>query len=224
MCVCFGSILLKEADKMKRTSQPAQNISALNQLKEESCRIIRIMLLFFITAIPVFAVHPCAEALSPGSPYILDQEAYLVDFPIMLDKTAVAFLNKVKPQAEATAPHSDKIYREDTVMANVLSCELVIPNGFSPNNDGIQDTWRIKCIENYPNARVEVFNRWGNLVFKKENYGNIDLHGPEDAWWDGRSTHKWTLGKDILPAGTYFYILDLKDGSKPRNGFLYLNR
>jgi gliding motility-associated-like protein len=219
-----GQFCCYRLTKMKRTSQPEQDKSILKQLRTKSCRIIRVMMLFFITGMTSLAQQTGDEAVSPGSLCNLEQETYFDDFPIVPDKAVVVILNTSTTLAETAAPRGDKIYRADTVTANVLSCELVIPNGFSPNNDGIQDTWRIKCIENYPNARVEVFNRWGNLVFNKENYGNIDLHGPEDAWWDGRSTHKWTLGKDILPAGTYFYILDLKDGSKPRNGFLYLNR
>jgi gliding motility-associated-like protein len=106
----------------------------------------------------------------------------------------------------------------------VDDCELVIPNGFSPNGDGIADFWRIKCLDKYPDARVEIYNRWGNLVYDLDHYGNTDVHGATDAWWDGHSTHKWTLGSEKLPAGTYFYILDLRDGSKPLNGFIFLNR
>jgi gliding motility-associated-like protein/uncharacterized repeat protein (TIGR01451 family) len=106
----------------------------------------------------------------------------------------------------------------------VDDCELVIPNGFSPNGDGIADFWRIKCLDKYPDARVEIYNRWGNLVYDLDHYGNTDVHGATDAWWDGHSTHKWTLGNEKLPAGTYFYILDLRDGSKPLNGFIFLNR
>ena len=104
------------------------------------------------------------------------------------------------------------------------NCTLVIPNGFSPNGDGIQDTWRIYCLDRHPNASIRIFNRMGNLVYSLESYGNENLHGAESAWWDGTANQKWNLGDGILPIGHYFYILDLKDGSEPLNGFIYLNR
>ena len=103
-------------------------------------------------------------------------------------------------------------------------CEIVIPNGFSPNNDGIQDLFRVKCIEKFPNASIAIFNRWGNQVYEQDNYGNTDVHGTTDAWWDGSSNQKWTVGGEKLTPGTYFYVLDLRDGSKPLTGFVYLNR
>jgi len=104
-------------------------------------------------------------------------------------------------------------------------CDLLIPTGFSPNADGINDLFKIRCIERYPDAKIEVYNRWGNLVFKKEKYGNIDAWGDTDAWWDGASTHNWNIGKDKLPPGTYIYILDLNKGDeKPRTGSIFLNR
>ena len=104
------------------------------------------------------------------------------------------------------------------------NCELLIPNGFTPNGDGIGDYWRIKCIGKYPNAYVEILNRWGNRVFNKEHYGNTDIWGEADAWWDGRSNHKWTVGSQKLPPGTYFYILHLNNGKeKERTGFIFLN-
>jgi gliding motility-associated-like protein len=156
--------------------------------------------------------------LKPGETEVLYTE-YKVG---LADESAGLIVNKAT--GEGKDPKDGTVYGEDTATTPVGACEMVIPNGFSPNNDGIQDFWRITCIEKYPDARVEVYNRWGNLVYEQNNYGNIDVHGPTDAWWDGHSTHKWTLGSEKLPTGTYFYILDLKDGSKPRNGFIFLNR
>jgi gliding motility-associated-like protein len=123
----------------------------------------------------------------------------------------------------ATTLSGSQVEASSTVTVQVEQCELVIPTGFSPNGDGIQDTWRIKCLENYPDARIEIFNRWGNLVFERDNFGNSDVHGA-DAWWDGYSSKKWTFGNDKLPTGTYFFILDLNDGNEPLTGHLFLNR
>lgn len=104
------------------------------------------------------------------------------------------------------------------------NCEMEIPNGFSPNGDGIQDYWRIYCMDKYPEAKVKIYNRWGNLVYEQENFGNESIHGNTDAWWNGYSNNKWSVGNQQLPTGTYFYILDLKDGKTPRTGFVFLNR
>jgi gliding motility-associated-like protein/uncharacterized repeat protein (TIGR01451 family) len=122
------------------------------------------------------------------------------------------------------APGEIVVTDSSTVIVEVEQCEMVIPTGFSPNDDGIQDTWRIKCLEKYPEARIEIFNRWGNRVFEKESFGNTDIHGTADAWWDGYSTNKRTFGSGKLPTGTYYYILYLHEGQEPLNGFIFLNR
>lgn len=103
-------------------------------------------------------------------------------------------------------------------------CEMIIPDGFSPNNDGVGDYFRITCIDRYPDAKIEIFNRWGNMVYSQNQYGNINVWGDIDAWWDGRSKHKWNFSDDLLPVGTYFYILRLNQGAKPITGSIFLNR
>jgi len=103
-------------------------------------------------------------------------------------------------------------------------CELFIPDGFSPNDDGNNDYFKVYCIEDYPNAKIEIYNRWGNLVYEKENYGNTDRWASSEAWWDGRSDSKMAIGNKKLPPGTYFYIFYLNDGSDPITGFVFLNR
>ncbi|MDX8340997.1 gliding motility-associated C-terminal domain-containing protein, partial [Draconibacterium sp. IB214405] len=114
----------------------------------------------------------------------------------------------------------------------VEGCVRNIPDGFSPNQDGYNDYFEIRFIcaegeqtfeEAYPEARIEIFNRWGNLIYEKENYGNVSRWGSTDAWWDGTSMHDMQIGKDKLPAATYFYILYLNDGSKAITGTIFLN-
>jgi hypothetical protein len=115
--------------------------------------------------------------------------------------------------------------------------DVFIPNGFSPNDDIINDYFTVSLVcndgdtfapefaEKYPNAKVEIFNRWGNMVYQKENFGNIDRWGAVLAWWDGSSNSGWTVGGDKLPAGTYFYILYFNDEEKePKAGSVFLNR
>ncbi|WP_196893193.1 DUF7507 domain-containing protein, partial [Aureivirga marina] len=95
------------------------------------------------------------------------------------------------------------------------SC-LTIYNEFSPNGDQINDTFIIDCIERYPNNRLEVYNRWGTMVYKKDGYLNE---------WDGTSDASATVKEsDGLPIGTYYYILNLNDGTEPIKGWLYINR
>ncbi|WP_196889934.1 gliding motility-associated C-terminal domain-containing protein, partial [Aureivirga sp. CE67] len=93
---------------------------------------------------------------------------------------------------------------------------LLIYNEFSPNGDQVNDTFIIDCIERYPNNRLEVYNRWGTKVYEKNGYLNE---------WDGTSKADATIKEsDKLPVGTYFYILNLNNGTEPIKGWLYINR
>lgn len=80
---------------------------------------------------------------------------------------------------------------------------LNIPNLVTPNNDGHNDIWVINGIDKYPDASVEIYNRWGNLIFKVSPYNND---------WSGQVTEGLRIGsEDKVPSGTYFYILELND-------------
>jgi gliding motility-associated-like protein len=85
----------------------------------------------------------------------------------------------------------------------------VIPNTFTPNGDGINDTWEIKYLNSYPNATVEIFNRFGSKVFFSNGYNKA---------WDGRFN-----GGD-MPVGTYYYIINPNSGRKPITGYLTIIR
>ncbi len=87
----------------------------------------------------------------------------------------------------------------DTTIVRVTINEegLVVYNGFSPNNDGVNDVFTIRNIESYPDNNVLIYNRWGNRIFKKENYTNAE-------GWDG------TFGEGLSPDGVYFYIVKVK--------------
>ena len=93
--------------------------------------------------------------------------------------------------------------------------EVLVPEGFSPNGDGVNDFFEILGLEDYPENKLSVFNRWGHKVFEVEGYLND---------WGGWSDAPLTLGDGILPKGTYFYVLDLGDGSDLRKGYFFLNR
>uniref|UniRef100_UPI002612C856 gliding motility-associated C-terminal domain-containing protein n=1 Tax=uncultured Tenacibaculum sp. TaxID=174713 RepID=UPI002612C856 len=94
-------------------------------------------------------------------------------------------------------------------------------NILTPDNDGENDTFFISCIDNpkYSNNTVEIFNRWGNIVYKAKGYNNIDVV------FRGISNGRSTINVDEkLPPGTYYYVIDLGDGSNPKVGWLYINR
>ncbi len=83
---------------------------------------------------------------------------------------------------------------------------LEIPNAFSPNGDGINDTWIISNIERYPQCNIQVFNRYGQHVFLSKGY-----YKP----WDG------TINGKSLPVGIYYYIIDTKDKFVPvKSGYV----
>jgi gliding motility-associated-like protein len=86
---------------------------------------------------------------------------------------------------------------------------LTIPNIFSPNGDGIEDTWVIEGIKNYPNCVVQLFNRWGDLLFYSTGYG---------IPWDG------TYQGQNVPVGTYYYVVDLKNGGAFLGGYVTVLR
>ncbi|WP_405209328.1 PKD domain-containing protein [Aquimarina sp. LLG6339-5] len=103
---------------------------------------------------------------------------------------------------------------EDQVTIDTIC--LTVFNEFSPNNDGVNDQFYIDCIDRYPNNKLTIYNRWGNIVYQKDGYDNT---------FDGTSNGRAVLyTEDKLPVGTYYYILDLGDGNEPKAGWLYINR
>lgn len=87
---------------------------------------------------------------------------------------------------------------------------IIIPQFISPNGDGKNDTWIIQNIDLYPDNKVWVYNRWGNLVFSSEPYNND---------WNGSYTGFGNTGP--LPASTYFYLIDtMKKSQEMYKGYL----
>ncbi len=87
--------------------------------------------------------------------------------------------------------------------------ELTVPNGFSPNNDGVNDYFAITGLSEFSFVRLNVFNRWGNQVYRNSDYKNN---------WDGRSTE----GKELTD-DTYYYILNVSEEISFK-GFIILKR
>jgi gliding motility-associated-like protein len=98
----------------------------------------------------------------------------------------------------------------------IPTLDIIIPSGFSPNNDGINDSFAI--IHSYNSSvSLEVFNRWGNIVYKNSDYNNE---------WYGLGVGNF-LGQD-LPEGTYYYIININEKSNNQisnfKGYLMLKR
>ena len=87
--------------------------------------------------------------------------------------------------------------------------DLCISELITPNESGIESVWLIQNITQYPNAYVRVFDRHRQLVFEQQGYKSD---------WDG----KYQKSKKPLPAGPYYYIVQLNDGSAARTGWLYI--
>jgi gliding motility-associated-like protein len=91
-----------------------------------------------------------------------------------------------------------------TIQSN--ACEVLIPNVFTPNGGNGNDSFVIKGLENYSGSKLQIFNRWGNLVFESDNYRND---------WRGQDVED----------GTYWYLLTLPYGVKTdHKGFIEVLR
>ncbi len=96
----------------------------------------------------------------------------------------------------------------------------IVPSGFSPNGDGKNDELVVPALSTYMDFEMQVFNRQGNKVYEYKRNGALNAE-----WWDGRSSGNLNLSDDVLPAGTYFYLIKFnRDDRKPESGWVYLNK
>ena len=104
----------------------------------------------------------------------------------------------------------------DTAIKSIfIDASIVIPEFFSPNGDGLNDYFEIKGISAFPNNKLEIFNRWGSLVYQKKGYNND---------WEGKPNVSDATGNGLLPTGTYFVVFDYGiDFIKPYHGYVELN-
>jgi gliding motility-associated-like protein len=91
----------------------------------------------------------------------------------------------------------------------IVSPPVIIPNTFTPNGDGINDIWQIPGLMAYPNATVDIFDRYGQKIFHTIGYGKP---------WDG------TYNGKQLPAGTYYYVIDAKIYNRVYSGYVAILR
>ncbi|MDX5437245.1 MAG: PKD domain-containing protein [Pontibacter sp.] len=107
-----------------------------------------------------------------------------------------------------TATSAEGCVSTDEVTVRVLQ-RLRIPNGISPNGDGINDVWLIKGVEDYPDITIDIYNRWGDKIYSTKGY---------TMPWDG------TRNGLPLPDGAYYYVIDTNKGRKAFTGSITVLR
>jgi gliding motility-associated-like protein len=128
-------------------------------------------------------------------------------------------INNIAAPTPNVSPTEDITYRvvvtsidgctdNDEVFVKVLK-KPKVPNAFSPNGDGINDFWVIEYLESYPGATIDIFNRYGQTV-----YTSIGYNKP----WDG------TMNGRPLPVGTYYWVINPKNGRQQMNGSVTIIR
>ncbi|MEJ2880807.1 Ig-like domain-containing protein [Pedobacter sp. GR22-6] len=170
------------------------------------------------------------ELLDPSSSLAANgKETVSLEFNITLDQKEGDFFNTAVTRgynsvgAEVTSDLSTDGLNPDTkgdgdvspslfTPVNLIKQNIFIPGGFSPNNDGVNDFF---VVENGTGKQIslEVYNRWGNRIYKAAKYENT---------WNGKTTEGIHIGDDV-PAGTYYYIITI-DNKDKRVGYITINR
>jgi gliding motility-associated-like protein len=98
------------------------------------------------------------------------------------------------------------------VLANSEPCQVKYYNGLTPNGDGLNDFFYIENIDQFKGNTVEIYSRWGQKIDEIKDYDN------KDNIWKGTTGN----GNEVLPSGTYFFIINLGNGTKPIKGWIEL--
>ncbi|SIN69298.1 PKD domain-containing protein [Chitinophaga niabensis] len=150
--------------------------------------------------VPEGTVVPLQQAQANGTAGVTFRWSPAEDFvdPGMLNASLIARRDGVYTLTANSA------YCTATDQMSVRVIKVINPpNAFSPNGDNINDTWVIADLALYPDAVVEVFNRYGQPVYRAAGYGTP---------WNG------TFNGAPLPIGTYYYVIRLQPGTKPISG------
>ena len=129
--------------------------------------------------------------------------------------TEFNFINSGSYQISLIAFQNDSTCTDTSSITIVVynDLTLTIPNVITANNDGVNDSFEIIGLDNFPNNELYIFNRWGNEVFHMVNYDNS---------WKGECKNGFGK-KDELPTATYYYILNA-EGIESVHGFIWLQR
>ncbi|RMF28728.1 MAG: gliding motility-associated C-terminal domain-containing protein [Bacteroidetes bacterium] len=199
-----------------------------------------ILCLFLLSSLSLTATHTPASFLDPIKDQILAVRGSATVFDVLPQRTAseavlrvglveeplygsVAFFGtdsmEYRPR-EVDCGQTDRfIYfvetsagrKEVEVFAEILCESLTILSGFSPDGDGINDTFTILGVENYPDNRLTIFNKWGEKIYQARGYQND---------WDGTDEQGRPLYQED---GLFYYVFE--DGlGKTFSGYVQVKR
>jgi gliding motility-associated-like protein len=110
------------------------------------------------------------------------------------------------------------VYSNTVEIKIINEADVKIYDAFTPNGDNYNDEWVIDFIEHFPDNKVEIYNRWGQLVFKARHYDNVN------KVFKGESNVSGSLAGPVLADGTFFYVVDLGEGYKVQKGYVVISR
>lgn len=176
------------------------------------CRILSDVITLNYFDVPIVDAGPNKETIQ-NKPVTLIGSAsgYMLSYkwspPTFLDDPFI--LNPIaSPDQDITytlevTDACNNVYSDD-VFIKVLK-NISIPNAFSPNGDGVNDLWNVAGLDSYPDADILIFSRFGAIIFQGK--GNKES-------WDGK------YQGSAIPSGTYYYSIDLNNGTKLYSGSL----
>lgn len=127
------------------------------------------------------------------------------------------YQNGTDPQTIYVRLENEICFATASFLLTTENCAPFIPQGFSPNGDGINDTFEISNLLNiYENFELNIYSREGNLIHTAHN---------ADGFWDGVATKGLLFTGSRVPVGTYYYVLVLNDPKYPEAfiGWVYVN-
>ncbi len=146
---------------------------------------------------------------------------YLSELEAINKENEIASPSNYKNTADITTIYvridNDFCYTITSFDLIVINCPPLIPTGFSPNNDGVNDGFNIQGLLNiFDKFELKIYNRYGTLIYQGGN---------ELGFWDGKPNKGINHNGGVLPVGTYYYVLHLNDDNfdKPLTGWVYLN-
>jgi gliding motility-associated-like protein len=162
--------------------------------------------------------HAHTDLIDPALSHIPPGTSGSVYFTIHVTTGGItSFTNTAHAMALSPISATENTVIRDTASVGLSvpgTQTLFIPEGFSPDGDNINDFFVIKGLPDDKENAITIFNRWGNKVYHNPNYDNS---------WNGTPNVGGTLGKDKLPPGTYYYVLETKGSEKaPVTGFVVL--
>lgn len=127
--------------------------------------------------------YDTTEILTNQTVYVRFKPTVIGNFADSVVNISIDAENKIISLTGKSVAHTSKSYGNSLDANNIIT----------PNGDGVNDTWQIKNIDQYPNNTVKVFDKHGHVIYNKQGYTND---------WDG------TYNNGSLPQGTYYYLVD----------------